>query len=71
MSDGYVNEAPKTYSCEARLRGSDLFGTRNSGTLSQAILERCAVGAHRLSRSAAMDRQRRRSDRNRELAELR
>jgi hypothetical protein len=43
----------------------------NPGTLSQAIVERRAVGAKRISRSAAVDRQRRRSDRNRELAELR
>ena len=56
---------------ETRLQRLDLFRTMNPGTLSQAIVERCALGAHRISRSAAMDRQRRRSDRNRELAELR
>jgi hypothetical protein len=56
---------------EARLQRLASLTAMNPGTLSQAIIECCALGANRLSRSAAMDRQRRRSDRNRELAELR
>ena len=56
---------------ETRLQRWDSLMAMNPGTLSQAIVERRAVGAKRISRSAAVDRQRRRSDRNRELAELR
>ena len=60
-----VREMERAFSAEILLMAMNL------GTLSQAIVELAPLALSALSRSAAMDHQRRRSDRNRELAELR